>query len=161
MTCKIHNKTNKNMDKLTNMIDQFYPYAKENLNINLPVVVNLVSDTKNALNPLGKTAYYAPNSNEITLFVDGRHIKDIMRSFSHELVHHSQNCYGEFDNSPTTHEGYAQTDDHLRKMEEDAYKRGNMVFRDWEDSKKTKKERFNTIKGRMLMERLIKKWCGE
>ena len=33
-------------------------------------------------------------------------------------------------------EGYAQTDDHLRKMEEDAYLRGNMTFRDWEDNYK-------------------------
>ena len=33
-------------------------------------------------------------------------------------------------------EGYAQNDDHLRKMEEDAYLRGNMTFRDWEDNYK-------------------------
>jgi hypothetical protein len=31
---------------------------------------------------------------------------------------------------------YAQNDKHLRKMEEDAYLRGNMLFRDWTDTRK-------------------------
>ena len=30
-------------------------------------------------------------------------------------------------------QGYAQNDDHLRNMEREAYEKGNMCFRDWED----------------------------
>jgi len=69
----------------------------------------------------------------VTVFTDNRHPKDIMRSLSHELVHHAQNCDGQFDRNLGVGEGYAQNDEHLRKMEEDAYLRGNMCFRDWED----------------------------
>jgi hypothetical protein len=72
--------------------------------------------------------------NEISLYVDNRHPKDVMRSLSHELVHHAQNCRGDFANqSPIGEQGYAQKDDHLREMEREAYETGNMVFRDWED----------------------------
>ena len=57
-----------------------------------------------------------------------------MRSLSHELVHHVQNCRGEFDDDKEMGEGYAQNDKHLREMEREAYEVGNMCFRDWEDS---------------------------
>ena len=59
-----------------------------------------------------------------------------MRSLSHELVHHTQNCRGEFNKSMEVGEGYAQKDKHLREMEEEAYLQGNMCFRDWEDTYK-------------------------
>jgi len=55
---------------------------------------------------------------------------------SHELVHHAQNCAGAFKGGLNTEPGYAQKDDHMRNMEKDAYKRGNMCFRDWEDQYK-------------------------
>ena len=60
-----------------------------------------------------------------------------MRALSHELVHHAQNCRGEFD-KPTVagEQGYAQKDPHLREMEREAYEMGNMCFRDWEDNYK-------------------------
>jgi hypothetical protein len=34
---------------------------------------------------------------------------------------------------------YAQNNKHLRGLEEDAFKEGNMLFRDWADIKKHKK----------------------
>ena len=74
---------------------------------------------------------------EITLFVDKRHVKDILRSLSHELVHHKQNCRGEFDAGVNTEPGYAQNDEHMRKCEAEAYLHGSgFLFRDWEDSLK-------------------------
>jgi hypothetical protein len=57
-----------------------------------------------------------------------------MRSLSHELIHHTQNCNGQFDGASEMGEGYAQNDEHLREMEREAYEQGNLVFRDWEDS---------------------------
>jgi len=38
--------------------------------------------------------------------------------------------------SDNTNEGYAQNNPHLRKMEEEAYEKGNMILRDWEDQRK-------------------------
>ena len=80
----------------------------------------LKTNLKNAENPLGKTAYYDPNNKSITVYVTDRHPKDIMRSISHELVHHTQNCRGEFNNAGDMDEGYAQEDEHLREMEREA-----------------------------------------
>ena len=60
--------------------------------------------------------------------------KTFMRSLSHELVHHTQNCNGQFENVGEMGEGYAQNDSHLREMERQAYEIGNLCFRDWEDS---------------------------
>ena len=118
----------------------FMPYAHKKLGFNKPVGVNLVSDIENSKDPYGKTAYYDPNKMEITVFVDKRHVKDILRSLSHELVHHAQCCRGEFDGERETGQGYAQKDPHMRKMEAEAYLLGNgLIFRDFEDSLKKKK----------------------
>ena len=64
------------------------------------------------------------------------HIKDILRSLAHEVVHHRQNIRGEFKKKGPTINGYAQSNPHLRKMEREAYLKGNIHFRDWEDNYK-------------------------
>ena len=110
------------------------PFAQKRMGFNEPPRLFLKNDDKNANNPLGKTAHYDPSEKSVTLYITGRHPKDVMRSLSHELVHHTQNCRGEFDNSNEMGEGYAQNDEHLREMEREAYEVGNMCFRDWEDS---------------------------
>ncbi len=133
---KIKNNSNRDISDLTEMLEDFVPFAQERLQYNKEPSLVFESDPQNAKNTLGKTAYYEPASMQITVLVDDRHPKDILRSFSHELVHHAQNCDGQFDNLGSMGEGYAQSDDHLRKMEEDAYLRGNMTFRDWEDNYK-------------------------
>jgi hypothetical protein len=76
-----------------------------------------------------KTGYYDPNNNEIVLFVDNRHIKDILRSFCHEMVHRNQNLLDP--------EGFAQSasslplkeDAKLKEIEGEAYLYGNLLFR--------------------------------
>jgi len=93
----------------------------------------LKNDAANAENVLGKTAHYEPDTESITLYTSGRHPKDIMRSFAHELVHHGQNCRGDLTNF-SGGQGYAQQDGHMREMEREAYEQGNLCFRDWEDS---------------------------
>ena len=122
------------------MFDSFFPYSQKTLGFDKQFSLNFASDQENSANPLGKTAYYDHSSSEITIYIDGRHIKDIMRSISHELVHHAQNCRGEFDGTTSTDPGYAQTDDHLREMEREAYEKGNLCFRDWEDQYKQLRE---------------------
>jgi hypothetical protein len=115
-------------------MNQFMPYAQKRMGFQKLPRIFLRDDPQNAQNPLGKTAYYDPEQMSVTLYINGRHPKDIMRSLSHELVHHTQNCNGQFDHVGEMGEGYAQNDKHLREMERQAYEQGNLVFRDWEDS---------------------------
>ena len=122
------------IDVLKPLIKQFLPFAQEKMGFERPPRLFLKQDSQNASNPLGKTAFYDPSAMSITLFVSERHPKDVMRSLSHELVHHTQNCNGDFENAGEVGEGYAQNNPHMREMEREAYDLGNMCFRDWEDS---------------------------
>jgi hypothetical protein len=97
----------------------------------LPKVKFINDDKENADNFFGKTAYYDPNTKTITLYTLNRHPKDIMRSFSHEMIHHMQNCEDRLSNITTqnTNEG-----GDLPEIEREAYEKGNLIFRNWEDS---------------------------
>ena len=122
------------IDTLMPMIKQFLPFAQERMGFKDPPRLFVRKDEQNAQNPLGKTAFYDPGAKSVTLYIMDRHPKDVMRSLSHELVHHTQNCDGQFDNVGQMGDGYAQNDSHLREMERQAYEIGNLCFRDWEDS---------------------------
>ena len=108
-------------------------YCREHMGYDNDPDVHYVTDSGNANNMLGYTAHYQPDKKVVTVYISNRHPKDVLRSLSHELVHHAQNCRGDLENTQTE-EGYAQKDPHMRKMEEEAYLKGNMMFRDWEDS---------------------------
>jgi len=119
------------------LINNFADYSSKNLDFDKPVKVYFMDDAENAKDPLGKTAYYDPDKMEIKIYITGRHLKDILRSISHELIHHVQNCRGDFGSLNQTSPGYAQEDDHLRGMEHEAYTMGNIMnFRDFEDNYK-------------------------
>jgi hypothetical protein len=92
--------------------------------------IEIKEDEENAKNILGKTAYYNPSTNTITLYITGRHPKDILRSFSHEMIHHKQNLDGRLENITTTN---TNEDDELTEIEREAYELGNILFRNWED----------------------------
>ena len=68
---------------------------------------------------------------------------DIMRSISHELIHHVQNLRGDLSGNHYHGEGYAQKDEHMREMEREAYEQGNLCFRDFEDKLKLDKTTYN------------------
>jgi len=123
------------IDILKSLIRQFVPFAQERLGFAEPPRLFLRQDTENANNPLGKTAYYDPDQKSITVYISGRHPKDVLRSLGHELVHHKQNCDGKFDNMGDGDMGvaYAQTNPQLRAMEFEANSRGSMALRDFED----------------------------
>ena len=134
---EIKNLSEKDLKETETILKKFVPYAQKQLGYDQPVKLMFISDPDNATNPLGKTAHYQPGTKVVTVYVDNRHPKDIMRSVSHELVHHAQNCRGEFDKTPAMGDGYAQADEHLREMEREAYEKGNLIFRDFEDGLKT------------------------
>ncbi len=97
----------------------------------LPNLKFINGDRSNAQEFLGKTAYYDPNSQTIVLYTEGRHPKDIVRSFSHEMVHHTQNLEGRLGDISTTN---TQEDDNLNNIEAEANLKGTMTFRNWTDS---------------------------
>jgi hypothetical protein len=119
-------------------IQQLIPYMQKQIGFNKPPIINFLEDEENAQNPFGRTAHYDPQNMEISVYVTGRHAKDIMRSIAHEVIHHAQNCRGDLslDKVGKVGKGYAQSNPHLRNMEKEAYLLGNMIFRDWEDKHK-------------------------
>lgn len=140
---KCVNNSPANVYHLEQMVDNFFPYSQKQLGFNQPVTIVFQSDQDNSLKMLGKTAFYDPEAHSVTLYIDNRHPKDVMRSLSHELVHHAQNCRGDFTDGDATPMGYAQSDPHLRDMEREAYTKGNLIFRDFEDLIKTGKIKIN------------------
>ena len=150
----INNRSGMVLSSLINSLNEFYPYSKKTLGFDQDASFNFISDPKNGEKLLGKTAYYDPSEFSVTIYVDNRHPKDILRSISHELVHHTQNCRGDLSNlSVAGEQGYAQKDSHLREMEREAYEKGNMIFRDWEDGVKSRNNNADTI-----YERVVKNW---
>ena len=130
---KCKNNTEGDISHIEQLVNSFLPYSQEKLGFDKPVKIVFQSDPSNADVLLGKTAHYDPQQFEVYLYTDKRHPKDVMRSLSHELVHHAQNCRGDFGNCGDTDPGYAQRDPQLRKMEREAYTKGNLIFRDFED----------------------------
>ena len=97
----------------------------------LPDLEFIDGDDNNAKNFFGRTAYYDPNTKTIVLYTEGRHPKDIVRSFAHEMVHHTQNLEDRIGNLQTTD---TTADEDLDAIEREAYSEGNMMFRNWTDS---------------------------
>jgi hypothetical protein len=102
----------------------------------LPKIKVIKDDKENASDLLGKTAYYDPSNKSITLYTFGRHPKDVLRSFAHEMVHHEQNLNGKLDNITTTNTNEGGD---LPEIEKEAYEKGNMMLRNWEDKIKSEK----------------------
>lgn len=104
------------------LVNEFYPFAKKQLGFDQDPKINFVDDNENAQNPMGYTGHYDPSGMVITIYTTGRHPKDILRSLSHELVHHAQNCRGE-DLMVKTHD--IDADPHLKNMEDEAFHIGS------------------------------------
>lgn len=86
-----------------------------------------------------RTGYYLPDKKSITLFIAKRHDKDVLRSLAHELIHHNQNLTRpgiDWGNG-----GKLEDDDTLRKLEAEAFLKGNLLFREWTEEEKPKHEK--------------------
>ena len=119
--------------ELKEALGEIYKAAREKFDIQQAPKLILKQDEENAEGIFGQTAYYNPTDMSIVLFITDRHPKDICRSFAHELIHHHQNERGDLDMGNSSSPTYAQDDKHMRKMEMEAYLKGNLLFRDWED----------------------------
>ena len=111
-----------------------YNDAKNKFGIQQPPKLILKKDKENAEKLFGRTAHYDPGNQTIVIFITNRHPKDILRSFCHELIHHVQNERGDLNLGDASSPTYAQDDKHMRKMEMEAYLKGNLLLRDFEDN---------------------------
>lgn len=81
------------------------------------------------------TGHYDFTKDEITLRIDNRHAKDIMRTLCHELVHAWQyrrdpDAYASLDKT-----GALKDNRELLEYEREAYERGNVLFRMWTEAR--------------------------
>ena len=86
--CKIENRVGSFGEKIAPFAKDLYSFANKKIGFNRPPTIVFDSNEENGKKILGKTAFYEPSSYTITVYVDGRHPKDILRSIAHELVHH-------------------------------------------------------------------------
>lgn len=127
---------NKDTSDMKRQLASLYLYLSKQWGIKTIPKVKLLYDQQNADNILGNTGHYDPQLDTIGLYVIGRHVKDVLRTFSHECRHKVQyennmfNINNEHDTSP----GYAQKNENLRMAEADAFLYGNLMFRDWCDT---------------------------
>ena len=83
-----------------------------------------------------KTGYYSPDEQKVVVFIQDRNIKDCLRSFCHEMVHHMQNLQNP--DKDWGGGGDLEDDSKLRSIEGEAFLLGNIIFREWtEKMKKT------------------------
>ncbi len=134
--CGHDNNPKENLNKAWNLQEGMLSLSKymidNGMNIKpLPKIKVIKSDKQNASDLLGKTAFYNPNDKSITLYTMDRHPKDILRSFAHEMIHHEQNLNGKLENITTTNTNEGGD---LPEIEREAYEKGNMMLRNWEDS---------------------------
>jgi len=168
MKVNIINDSGHDISKFEPLVGSLCGHAQEVLGYKEQPSINFASDPRN-YGVLSKTGEYNPENSTITVYVDGRHPKDILRSIAHELVHHHQNERGDLSGGGCG-AGYAQKDPHMRDMEGEAYYNGNLkVFRDWEDrikqespsiynERRKKKMSLKEWKNKELNRLLMEKW---
>ena len=76
-----------------------------------------------------KTGYYDPVENKLVLFIDGRHIKDILRTFCHEMVHRNQQLVDPDGFASHVSDKPLNEDPELKEIESEAFLYGNLLFR--------------------------------
>jgi hypothetical protein len=79
------------------------------------------------------TGNYDPDNKIVNLYTYGRHPKDVLRSFAHELIHHKQNMEGRLGDDAYSGDRIVD-DDKLIKLEAEAYLKGNLAFRSWTET---------------------------
>ena len=87
------------------------------------------------------TGGYQPDTKTVILYIDNRHIKDILRSYCDEMVHHNQNL----DNEDYLKRVYKSVDlvdsPELEEIESEAFLKGNLLFRKFTEQLKRKSSR--------------------
>lgn len=101
-------------------IEQFFNYVIRKLEIKNPPIINLSKDRDGFIT----FAHYGPTSKEVSVYIKGRALPDIMRSIAHELVHHKQ-----FENDPTLND--KQIQDIGGAIEDEANARAGSLIKEY------------------------------
>jgi hypothetical protein len=96
-------------------------------------IITFTRKKSGTIPPFLETGNYNPTSNEITIFVNGRGLKDCLRSLAHELIHADQKINKGWEIEKASEGIYGKSKE-VEKIEADAYLRGNLLFRKWEES---------------------------
>lgn len=117
----------------TPYIVSFLKFLQEEKGIDVEPLPEILLDKtdQSKLGILAKTGEYDSADKVIKIYIRDRNPKDVLRSFSHELVHHVQNLQGKIKNVDTQKTSDSKA---LSVLEEEAYRDGNMYFRQWLES---------------------------
>ena len=118
------------IDMLNYWIEELFKYFHE-IGFEVDPMQKIeLNDTPNPEDELFiKTGYYDPTSNKLVLFIDNRHIKDILRTFCHEMVHRNQNIVNPKQFAMSEGDMPLEKAPNLKKIESEAFLKGNLLFR--------------------------------
>ncbi len=116
-------------------IKSLIQFMGKNLNITPYPKIILNNSKQDEYHLFNKTAFYNPNDNTITVYIYNRWLKDVLRSIAHELIHHYQNLENRLKSDDYQGEEIIN-DNKLLKLEEEAYLKGNILFRKWTEKNK-------------------------
>lgn len=128
-----------NNEKYINSINDFYNFSKKNLGLEEDPVVIINFDPQDEKEELKQnTGMFDPDNSTIWLFCHGRHLKDILRSFGHELMHYKQHVDGELtdDIMNTVQNNYDIDNPEIQKIEGPAFQNGSFLLRKYTQSLK-------------------------
>jgi len=98
--------------------------------------VRILRGGNDRFDALAPTGSYDGSRMVVELYVGQRHLKDILRSYCHELVHHNQRLAMPEKFLALDKSGSLDENADLEKWEADAFRRGNLLFRRWTETKK-------------------------
>jgi hypothetical protein len=113
---------------------QFFEKEGYNLKPYPKVVFKESNSTDDITAPTGN---YQPDTNELVLYCNGRHQKDVLNTASHELWHKHQDVEGKLDPGKLGEStNYTEGNDYLKEIEHEAFKMGNVMRRKYTESLK-------------------------
>ena len=128
-----------NKKSLTKHIVELARFIHENGMDLKPYPKVVLSEDNDPDDILDKTGHYSPDDNTVTLYCNGRHPKDVLRTAAHEFIHTSQDRRGDLDPDKLGESSsYSEGSDHLKKMEIEAYAKGNTMMRRYTESLQSK-----------------------
>ena len=101
----------------------------------MPYPKVVLDNTDQHNNIFMKTGYFDPETDAIKIFINGRAVKDCVRSFCHECIHYRQQIDGAIEKSGYSSDKITE-DKNLIRLEAEAYLKGNMAFRAWTEIEK-------------------------
>jgi hypothetical protein len=138
-----------NLTEIIEDINQFF-IEKNGIKSDPPILEIMDNNKENSGDWFnGYTGHYKPGVRIITLYTDGRHLRDIISTYCHELIHWRQELQGKLGGIKTDN---IEEDSVLKELESEAYRDGGLLLRSYKDNIKQNgnsiEKRFNVNEGR-------------